>query len=1734
MKYIKIEKIFKLGSKLILRSHDESFTGILEELDEDDESITIKKDNGKILIIKCEKIEEIQEVEDFPDIEVKPVPNVTDTLKSAMQELPKKILQTDLIYLPQLPPVKFVHREDIKNYRRESQDSEKMHSFYAEWNQIDSIFESAKKNKSLAEKQNLLLRRLKDFINTYPQKLTYILAGDVYAAYEQWEMATSFYVKAKLYPEAVNCALKIEDNKNLIIDVLRTQISSAEQRTPDAWRMFFLYVADLHYHKITAELLEKVLDTLTESEREIVCQGGYKIIADSDNTQILNWSKFDCSPRGIRQLIDTLKQVGKDDSEFIVPKPKIKQISNSDVSSSDVKKGKITFFNQEKNLGYINNGAENVFFHLSQVEEEKLRAALNKFGIWRENIKVRYILAQGENGSQADHIFLTEDLNLSKEFLEIHDGILYFYDPQKEFGKVRDNQTGYVYDFRTDTILDFYLKRYLQDLPEMDSLADKSNIEPPLNVQFTLKGYRNRAEIKIKRVVRNLILTKAELEKLSAGYGLATPNFRPILNADEFTNLLPYKSLPPIEEKSDSQIFSVKKIAPPPVNLFDNRIHTPKIYTPIQELPNTYKEKSRYFERGERLYLIEKNYSEAAKCFEIAIQDENFFDKSFKRLMTIAKIDYGEDMETQIDKALGLLQKYESRLDPNTVINERIELFAKAKRKEELIAALVKGIENSPKLERRLHYLKELAREYRLKEDYAAAIECYETWLKEKKRYSYKLSPQMNYIELNIKENMATCLYLEGNKKRAKEIAAELLKISSNNLMALNIMEDQMPTEDIIQEEDYEEGTAQLSPYITDYVLNEITLEQIFSTAYHRIFRGKFENVFNGNNFNGSEDDAKRIIKDIRISLDEASDKQRSEAWAFMLKLISCIKNPNFEIDKKNKSVLEQECAAQVMGYAGDAELQQQLDCNIDVVRFFYEEEMNLLPRGSRFEYRTHVVKFFASFFLKPNEVQMISRNSTTRNIHLECLDKEYTEDDAQKLLVSTFLFSDRIQKIKDINNEFIEAMASRPQWCIESEKLFGKLLNSPVNLNNEKSFKKFWQEAKKIYLKKRNELNKTLRDGIVQYENLSDDTIDTYAEKILELLENTIPSETDRKHVKNYCELLENMRKTVYKSTFEDKEDGYKEILSKSEDFIKDICDHPTKLSYEVLKNELEGINFKADAALKNLYETSIPKLNIETNISSMSEPVQFIVTIENEENCQTAGNMEVSVESINEEISIKPKNADKKIIALRGGKRLEFLYEAELSSKEQAQGYFEIKVSISYQYRVAIDDTTKTTISKDGNISLEEYEPIDNIYSGQAYSHGLEANSNLFYGRDEEINNIVATLKLPNGDLLKHREIIMYGQKRSGKSSIMNQLKQKIQNTYGHDAYVIIEVGSVGGYATFFGFISKILSEWKKSLKNNHAELYKFLEENNVEFPNEKIESKDYTDDQKNGMFERALSNIIEKTAEFSQSENKYIPLFFIDEFTYIYQWLKEKKYPDNFMKFWKKIFQDYPLCAIMIGLDHMPQFIKEYANEFACTKTILVSFLKENHATALADEPMRLKNGLSRYKKNKSADDDPLTYIYRLTAGSAFLIVIFCDEFVNYLNERKIKYITKIVIDNFIKEKLFELPPLLGEKEFDAQINDPGKFDTENKNTYFDNKVVLTYIARHCDKVRHEIDVKKISCISELSVKTAERQSTIINQLLERRVLNKRNVDGVEYLRIEIELLRMWLLREEGIDF
>jgi AAA+ ATPase superfamily predicted ATPase len=395
-----------------------------------------------------------------------------------------------------------------------------------------------------------------------------------------------------------------------------------------------------------------------------------------------------------------------------------------------------------------------------------------------------------------------------------------------------------------------------------------------------------------------------------------------------------------------------------------------------------------------------------------------------------------------------------------------------------------------------------------------------------------------------------------------------------------------------------------------------------------------------------------------------------------------------------------------------------------------------------------------------------------------------------------------------------------------------------------------------------------------------------------------------------------------------------------------------------------------------------------------------------------------------------------------------------------------------------------------------LEDFQEIVNPYFPYAEGGPVDDPA-MFYGRDELLNTI--SKELIESSLPK--SIIIYGQKRSGKSSILRHLKRKIQ-----DNKIVVDF-SMGDILLDFSveaLLWKILYGLETTIKDSI--------DNGV--PPLSFKAPTLSDIKNNStlLFSNKLSefNRLRKKDKFWKERNIVL---MIDEFSYIYGEIIKGNIPEVFMKSWKALFEQGHFSIILVGQDVIPKFKQKFPNEFGISQDIRVSYLKKDAAEKLIDEPIKIggKKGKSRYREKA------IERIISLTAGSPFYIQMMCNKLVVDMNNKKTIYVTDADVEQ-IKDDMIRGVNALTEDKFDNFISagDDSPDAISNKDTLEVLKsIALGSRTGPCSK-------NNINCKTSVSI------DMIIEDLLKREVIER---PSDNHYRIRVELFKEWLIAHYG---
>ena len=435
------------------------------------------------------------------------------------------------------------------------------------------------------------------------------------------------------------------------------------------------------------------------------------------------------------------------------------------------------------------------------------------------------------------------------------------------------------------------------------------------------------------------------------------------------------------------------------------------------------------------------------------------------------------------------------------------------------------------------------------------------------------------------------------------------------------------------------------------------------------------------------------------------------------------------------------------------------------------------------------------------------------------------------------------------------------------------------------------------------------------------------------------------------------------------------------------------------------------------------------------------------------------------------------------------------------------DVEVSIDYKYKSSYDfdkdEFGYKTEQKTENLAIEEHFITDDNFHGiknifRDYCSGsVVKDSKMFFGRDNDIKNVINNIRDENNRLISNRCVCIYGQTRTGKSSLLYHIKKELQKCKDN---IVVDLGDIGTVGSEAGFLYSILSHLAEEIEFEHKDIYDIIKTGSsydFEPDFEKIKnSENYFTDQIRG---------IQRQLKKDSPQTQIILL--IDEFTYIYDWIKQNKFSVDFMKFWKALMTNHDICALVVGQDHMMKFINDarFTNAFGVIRTWEVNYLDRENAYKLITKP--LSNDKDYAGENScSIMPDAVELLIDYTSGSAYLLMNICADFVDYLNERHATVATRAHVEDFVQRHLSEIE----ERWFEPLYND--KIELDSNDSITQNKNLLKKIANSITD----------NWVHVNSLDLSDNEKIRYKNLCERHVVEEKNGK----CRIVVKLYSEWL--------
>ena len=588
---------------------------------------------------------------------------------------------------------------------------------------------------------------------------------------------------------------------------------------------------------------------------------------------------------------------------------------------------------------------------------------------------------------------------------------------------------------------------------------------------------------------------------------------------------------------------------------------------------------------------------------------------------------------------------------------------------------------------------------------------------------------------------------------------------------------------------------------------------------------------------------------------------------------------------------------------------------------------------------------------------------------------------------------------------------------------------------------------------------------------------------------------------INNIIPALENYIKS---SGYRNKETNYNNAIGQIQQLADEISEGPTKLSYEGILPLIIQAKDTLDYSFDEVIKLSAPRITVKllssTPSTDSSNVVLLQISISNHKDSSPIREISVRIESSPEVLFIDEDNT--LYNAIDGGDERIFKLKVRVSDKAIKDKATVIDTICKYKNSNTFEEVKSQLSLK--LYSPDDFKPIPNPYAPVADGGPVPIDSKMFYGREDFISNVVdSIIKSPS------KQIIIYGQKRCGKSSVMLHLKKNLMDT-GKAFCVFFSIGEIINNLTEASFYHKILSSIKQEL-----EILEFDGNSNVppfDIPNlSAFKAEDEYNPLNTFTKYMILFKMLCRRTEGWEDKNLIV---MIDEFTYLYTEIKRGHISPTIMKQWKAVTQNEraQFSVVLVGQDVVPSFKKEdYArNAFGVIQDIRLTYLQDGPARNLIEKPILDENGESRYIVNA------ISRIIEYTSRNPYYIQIFCSRLVDYMNSNKSINVTEADV-NEIADSFINGDQALEEDKFDNLIR---AGETEDLQEYPEDEILS--ILRQISVNSKNIGFCNRSDINVLDDK--ERENAILKNLVEREVLE---IKGDNNYRIQVKLFQEWLL-------
>lgn len=899
-------------------------------------------------------------------------------------------------------------------------------------------------------------------------------------------------------------------------------------------------------------------------------------------------------------------------------------------------------------------------------------------------------------------------------------------------------------------------------------------------------------------------------------------------------------------------------------------------------------------------------------------------------------------------------------------------------------------------------------------------------------------------------------------------------------------------------------STVELSPYI---------LSLISSVDFKKYAKMSLldEKLIETGSFSGNREEAEKSIEALKEYLNDNYKKEISGEFYLTMAKIAYDSSKKYEVPK--------DFVMSLLGAAlvelGDQKIVDSRE--IDSARSYYIEALKILPDNNDKNHIKASNMLVYSFFTTLTDLQEeIKKREVSECIYLSKYYSNVVEnqDNIREFIIATFMLYNNESKASKTVDLIRKSIEETPKLLDGVETELARIQRIERE-EMDKDFSDAWKGAYDEYVDQMDQLKSSI--ALCASDIKMDERVKECKNKIEEIRRKELLFGLDDDNVAEFVKSITDLFEIRKSETVNERINGYRDLHRSIEVDLRNFGNYPSEWSYSAIKEPNTKLLEEIKGRVEELCNKSKPELKISVLNSQAimnARSVKVEINVKNNEHRQTADAIDIEISCLDNEIKMEEMET---FSSVESGEQDTYVMKFQLSENTIRRGNFKINVKVKYKYYINFmtsvdgEESAEFTI----NIINKAFKKIDNMYAKIVNGTGLKDYPEMFKGRKKLIDKLCASMDLGNGKMNTNRGIVLWGQRRVGKNSVKDHFKEQLKTQYP-DAYIHIDIGSIGRLQNSFkNLLLIIVSSTEKEIRRHHKELFEYYKSAGLCELGKQIR----TDENYVVLFGEYMQELMEVINEYSNPYTN-IPLYYIDEFTYCYEWIMEGKVDGKeFMQFLKSFISDYGICAVLLAQDNMPVWKAEYPNEFNCMDfDNMISYLDKAGTQELVCEPCSI-GGESRF------NEESVDYIHDLTRGSAYLIDILCDQIIDYLNEAKeAEYVTKYTVENVLLSWIDGEKDFFEETVFEPQYQDTSKVGEDAKRVEEANKSLLSEISVGT-KEREFIEKSELRFFEDNAYEFAE---DVYERLVKRKVV----VEEGSKCKLYMPLLKFMFLKKRGL--